>query len=80
MRKAAVPAPWLSHLPIKADPEPRGGRMRRCLHCEVCSCSLRPPSRPSDQRRSGHLLSTGKGNKGTAACCSAAARRLGSDL
>ena len=80
MGKAAVSAPWLSHLPIKADPEPSGVRMRGRLHCEVCGCSLRPPSRPLDQRWSSHSLSMGKGNKGTAACCSATARGLGSDL
>lgn len=80
MGKAAVLAPWLSRLPIKADPEPSGARMRGRLRCEVCGCSLRPPSRPLDQRWSSHSLSTGKGNKGTAARCSAAAQGLGSDL
>lgn len=67
MGKAAIPAPRLSRLPIKADPKPGRVRMRGRLCCEVCNCSLRPLSQPPDQRPSGHSLSTGKGNKGTAA-------------
>lgn len=78
MRKAAVPAPWLSHLPIKADPELRG-KMRRCLHCEVCSCSLKPPSQLSDHNGE-PLALHGKGEQADSCPLLSCSIQLGSDL
>lgn len=64
MGKAGIPAPRLSSLPIKANPEPSGVKMRGRLLCEVWSCSPKPPPGHGTKGRVATRSPQGRGTKG----------------